>query len=79
MSTTTALSASSSVTTPSRGAASSPVTIPVSAIASAWMMDHSHSRLTMSGLVAFLAGYLSLVLIAAWASPVTAGNSQINR
>ncbi len=58
MSTTTALSASSSVTTPSSGAASRPVTMPVSAIDSAWTMAHSHSRLTMSGLVLLRLGVL---------------------
>ena len=79
MSTTTALSASSSVTTPSNGAASSPVTMPVSAIDSAWTTAHSHSCLTMSGLVAFRAGYRSRVLTMAWPSPVAAGNSQITR
>ena len=79
MSTTTALSASSSVTTPSSGAASRPVTMPVSDIDSAWTMAHSHSRFTMSGLVFWRAGYLSQQLTRAWASPVTAGKSQIRR
>ena len=79
MSMTTALSASSSVTTPRRGAASSPVTMPVSAMDSAWTMLHSHRRLTMSGLVARRAGYLSQQLTMAWARPVAAGNSQIRR
>ena len=79
MSMTTALSASSLVTTPNKGAASSPVTIPVSAIDSAWTTLHSHSRFTMSGLEACFGGNLSQQLTVAWASPVAAGKSQISR
>ena len=79
MSMTTALSASSLVTTPSSGAASSPVTMPVSAIDSAWTTLHSQSRLTMSGLEASVRRYVSQQLTVAWASPVAAGKSQISR
>jgi hypothetical protein len=79
MSMTTALSASSSVTTPRSGAARSPATIPVSAMDSAWTMLHSHRRLTMSGLEARRAGYLSQQLTTAWARPVAAGKSQMSR
>ncbi len=79
MSMTTALSASSFVTTPRRGAASSPATMPDSAMDSAWTTLHCHSRLTMSGLVLRRAGYLSQQLTMAWATPVAAGKTQISR
>src|ERR1035441_7841232 len=70
MSTMTALSASSLVTAPSSGAAKRPVTIPVSAIDSAWTTLHSHNRFTMSGSEARRGGNLSQQLTVACASPV---------
>ena len=53
--------------------------MPVSAIDSACTMLHSHRRATMSGLEARFGGYFSQQLTVAWASPVTAGKSQMSR